>query len=87
MSATNSVSVVQAKIERVIYSDRRCKSAQFMRDGEWFCCQAWVGNAGDLDRGGKIQARGTSMTPEQAAIVAVAIQMAIDWIAEELLKA
>jgi hypothetical protein len=79
---TTSVQTVRAQIERLIFKGQRSPSAEFyhLREGgRWLAAQAWFQN--DVP---KVAARGCGMTIEEAAVVQVALQMAIDWIVEEL---
>lgn len=70
------------RIERVVHPDKgNGRSAEFLRDGTWLCCQCWFEDGEPL-----IATRARGMTPEQAGVVAVALQMAIEWIAEEVTK-
>ncbi len=82
MSETKIVERVhRLQIERVI---RRGvlfgrAEAEFRLMNGWMCCKAWI------DRGlPLIQVQPTVMSRERASAVAISIQMALDWIAEEL---
>ena len=81
---TQTIQTVRAKIERLVRRDPVMgASAEFFLAGStWLCCTAYILRE-DMPNPGRVACRGTPMTMEQAAIVGVALQMAIDWIAEE----
>jgi hypothetical protein len=58
----------------------KSNSATFSLEDGWLCCQAWIRDGAPQIYVSRL------MTPEQAAVVEVAIGMALDWIGEELLK-
>ncbi len=68
------------QIERIILRGHSGPEATFLV-GEWFCCQAWFKDGVPL-----IHSRGTVMTVEQASTVSIALQMACEWVAEEMAK-
>lgn len=74
------VTSAHLQIERVIRRSRigNRAEADFLL-GQWQCCWAWI-----VDGVPHIQARGADMTPAQAFAVTVAIQLAIEWLSEEL---
>jgi hypothetical protein len=77
-----TVSVLRAKIERVVRREFRYPDAEFFHlrnGGRWLCAQAWI-----TDQGPKVAARAGSMNVEDAAIVSTALQMAIDWVVSEM---
>jgi hypothetical protein len=76
--STQSITSHRVKIERVVTRGPGGACAEFLLNGEWFCCRAWIAIWGQ-----RIQVRGTEMLPEQASAVAIAIQMALDWLEEE----
>lgn len=78
---STSVSVLRAKIERIVRRDLQHPDADFfhLRDGgRWLAAQAWF-----TSRGPRVAPRGGQLTLEEAALVGVALQMAIDWVVEE----
>jgi hypothetical protein len=78
---SQSVSVVHAKIERVVWrpwkSSRRSANFQLL-DGR-VLCHAWIEDDAPI-----IGIRQAVADPELAMTIGVAIQMAIDWLVEEL---
>lgn len=75
----NSISVHRVSIERIVRHNLGGKVEAEFKAGEWYCCEAWIDCEGQ-----HIQTRGTKMTPEQASTVAIAIQMALEWLGEEM---
>jgi hypothetical protein len=74
-----SVSTLVCQIERVVERNfRRTRSAKFQRLDGWFICEGY------FDHGQpKIWMRSKVEDLEEAAIVSVGIQMAIEWMIEE----
>jgi hypothetical protein len=73
------LTIHSVRIERIIRRSDARISAEFLC-GQWWCCEAWITFPGFI---AFINTRPTSMTPEQAHTVAISLQMAIDWIAQE----
>ena len=75
----DSASVLVTQIERIVeMSFRRTRWAKFQRPSGYFLCDAWF-----EDGSPKMQIRSGVDGLEDAAIVATAIHMAIDWLVEE----
>lgn len=81
----NSVSAQRVQIERVINRAGGIPNAQFRRTDGFFLCQAsiWPEGAYEDEPHQQIVTRSGRLTPEEAGQLAIAIQMAIDWIFEE----
>ena len=74
-----SVSVLSTKIERIVEpSFRRTRHAIFQRPDGFYICDAWFENGEP-----RMQIRSSAHSLEEAATVAVGIQMAAEWLAEE----
>lgn len=75
---SDSVSVLQTQIERIVLRQGAVSYAEFVHLAGWYCCKAIIVRGTEY-----IEVCGGTLKPEQAAVVAVCIQMAIDWLAEE----
>jgi hypothetical protein len=78
--------MVHAKIASTVERHRFCDWAEFAvldhlgpGAGDWFCCRAYIKTDGIP----RIQCR-EQMNPGEALIVAQALHMAVDWLAEEM---
>lgn len=75
----DSASVLMTQIERFVApSFRGTRYAKFQRPTGYFLCDAWFENGEP-----RMQIRSIVDRLEDAAIVATAIHMAIDWLVEE----
>lgn len=80
-SEDDAVSVLRCQIERIVEraSWRNSRYANFKRTDGWQCCEIYFENGQP-----KMQIRSKVETMEEAAIVATAIHLAIEWAMEEM---
>ena len=75
---TQQVTLHAMQIERTVRIVGNSAEAEFNSPFGWFICRAWITPAGSAH----VQTRNTAMTVEQASMVIVGLQLALDWIAE-----
>ena len=73
------VSCTTARIERVVKRGwRGTPTAQFLWNGNFFLCDVWF-----EDGESRMQVRSSANGLEEAAVIGMALQMAIEWAAEQ----
>lgn len=82
MPETTTIQRVQ--IERTILRNDGIPNTHFRRTDGFFLCQVSIWPQDDEDGQVQIVSRGGVLNAEEAGQVAIALQMAVEWVAEEI---